>query len=263
MKFIFLPFFLLVSSCSYIELVFNKPKKSKVTSSKNYTLSPRQKLFFLTDKSGEFLQERSSAFKQKTRELIVKGQVFPTNQDIEKPLERFITISKAQNKSDFGYLRPVVSQFSVWFDGQKYFSEIRFSKDLKKATIKMKSPERKWNGEREIEISKNNKAFCFFTQVIECAHYMGFLKKSKSSNSGTMNFSLIWDGYPYFQEQYLNIPNEIISNASLSYDGKSDEGLVRYKLNVGRQVLFFMVDRTNRLAKKFWVSQGFSLIQKE
>ena len=123
----------------------------------------------------------------------------------------------------------------------------------------LKSPEKQWNGRRKIPFPNGTGAYCFYSQVIDCANISNFIKKSSEKETGKMNFHIIWDGYPYFQEQFDNLPSEIFSAASLEYDGRNKMGQRRYTLNVAGQAIFYFIDSKNRLVKQYWVAQGLSM----
>lgn len=75
-----------------------------------------------------------------------------------------------------------------------------------------------------------------------------------------MNFHLIWDGYPFIQEQFLNLANNPFESAVLKYDGATRDGLKRFSLNVGANVIIYFVNNDLQLNKVFWVSQGLSMV---
>ena len=66
----------------------------------------------------------------------------------------------------------------------------------------MVSPDKKWNGVKQVKFPvKGIGLYCFFSQLIECAKYTGFLSKALDANAGQMNFYLLWDGFPYINNQ--------------------------------------------------------------
>jgi len=119
------------------------------------------------------------------------------------------------------------------------------------------------NGEKIIPFPKGTGLYCFFSQIVECAGATGFFSLSTKNNAGELNFHIIWDGYPYFQEQYQNIPTEVFTQAKLVYDGQNDEGQRRYTLFFEEQALFFLINNQNGLEKIFWISQGFQMVKKD
>ncbi len=241
------------ASCAYI---IKASDSSKV-------LIYQKNRFNLTDKSGSYWLLREAGFKAEKKEFVVKQKIIIEGKDEQSPLEKSVSISKLGTlEKGLSILRPVVSQFTVWFDGKKYFNEMRVSDDQKSIMLKLQSPEHKWNGTKQIDISNKSKVICFYSQVIECASITGFLKKSLKRRMGKMHFDLLWDGFPYFQQQYVGVNENLIEKAVLQYDGVLKRGETRFSLEVSGQVIFFIVDDKGSLIKKFWVSQGLSMIKR-
>ena len=86
----------------------------------------------------------------------------------------------------------------------------------------------------------------------------GFFKRARKTRSGSMNLKIIWDGHPFFNEQYLNNKKEIISSGKLSFMSKETSGLFKYALKVDDQIIHYFIYDDKYLAKMFWVSQGIS-----
>src|SRR5690606_29149995 len=101
--------------------------------------------------------------------------------------------------------------------------------------------------------------YCYFSQIIECAHTSSFISKAIINGSGQMNFYIVWEGYPYFQQQYIGLQEELISSAQLSYDGENERGLRRFSLSIGNQIIFYHLDKGQNIQAIFWPSQGLSV----
>ena len=244
----------LLQSCAFF---------SKLSSSKGISegsLYSDKSVFQLEDKTGTFQVKRDIGFAKEGKSFVVKEKI-NSNDGESKPLEKLISISKAGKVKGIGLLRPEVSQYTVWFSGKKYFSESRLNKKNRSMIVKLISPEEQWSGEREFKFPDSKGYYCYFSQVVECASYSGFLQKAMNTESGVMNFHIIWEGYPYIQEQYLNMPDEFFSKAQLSYDGKNKLGEYRFSLSFGSQVIFYFVDKKGRMIKRLWIAQGYSLIK--
>ncbi len=216
----------------------------------------------LTDKSGKFNFLRELGYSQNKSELIVKQQIFAKDEE-GKLLEKNITISTLGKIKGMSILRPKISQYTVWLSKQRYFTEMKISPKSRSMQIKMVSPEEQWSGETSVKFPKMSGVFCYFSQIIECANYTGFLDKASEHQTGSMKMLIIWEGYPYFQEQYLNVPNEVFSEAVFEYDGKNRNLERRFTLKFKGQSIFYFVDNKNRFKKMFWVSQGLSLVPRQ
>jgi hypothetical protein len=240
-------------SCAF----FNKALR------KDKTLSAGAKVatYSLVDKSGKFELQREFGYIKSKNQYITKRRIFSDDSE-RKLLEKSIVISTPGSVKGVNVLRPSISQYSVWFEKKKYFTEMEISPKDKSMLVKLSSPEKHWRGESRIKFPPMTGVYCYFSQVIECANISGFLDEATKRQAGSMQILIIWEGYPYFQEQYLNIPKEVFSNAVLEYDGKNSNGERRFTLKFSGQSIFYFVDSKNNFSKMFWVSQGLSITKK-
>ncbi len=225
-------------------------------------LELKRDLFSFEDETGKFVLDQSRRYITAKNEFIVKRQLFAQEDNDKKILEKSISISNYGVFKGVKILRPYLSQYHVWFDGKKYSTELKINKEKKSLDIKLRSPEKKWNGNKSIPFPSGTGAFCFFSQVPECALVTGFIDKAIENNSGEFNFHLIWDGYPYLMDQYVNLPVSVFAPARMVYGGAIKEGeLYRFSVEVGGQVIFYVFDKNHNLSKMLWVSQGLSIIK--
>ncbi|MBP9681143.1 MAG: hypothetical protein KBD76_07035 [Bacteriovorax sp.] len=249
---LFLLFTLLVS-CS-------TTKSSKVLKKE---LTREEEHFFYTDKNGQYLAKISSGYNKKDHSYFSKKSLEISDRVEDKILEQSVVLSELGSiKKKRTILRPKLSQYNVWFEGKKYFSELKINPSKKAIDVKMVSPEKQWNGTKQVKLPSTKALYCFFSQVIECAKAAGFLSESIRKETGTMNFYIIWEGYPYLNETFSDFPSELISKAQLEYDGKVKDDENRFDLKVAGQSIFFMVDKDQQMKKMFWVSQGISMVSK-
>lgn len=246
----------LTLGCSFL----NRGNKS--SSPDNGIITNSKQRFKLSDKAGDFFVYRENGLKSSEKTFISKRRVLPFDDDSTKILEQSIAISKVGKlKKGLKIMRPFKSQYSVWFDGKKYMTNMTLDEARRSLVVKMKSPEKQWNGTKSFKFPDSKSIYCFFTQVLECAAITGYFKNALIKGRGQMNLYLVWDGFPYFQEQYLNIPHEIYTKAKFNYDGKNKDGERRFSLNFSNQVIFFLFDKENKFSKKFWVSQGLTMVK--
>lgn len=218
--------------------------------------------FLLTENAGKFVVLREAGYLAKEGQFVVKNKILPEDRNEKKVLERSITISRlGKLKNTVTMLRPERSQFDVWFDGKKYSSSISLNVKSKKLDVKLNSPESKWKGVKSYEFPNPKAVYCFYSQVLECAAVTGFLSKAQEMGYGRMNFYIIWNGYPYFHEQYLNLTGELFSRASLELDSIEKNGNIKLSLTVDNQVIFYVLDKNYNFIKQFWVAQGLSKIK--
>lgn len=216
----------------------------------------RSVLFEYSDKAGRFYLKRESGRMAEAPKYMVKEKMYVPSQK-DEVVEKLVSISTIGDVNGLRLLRPERSQYTVWFDGQKYFTELKVDVESKKMLVEMTSPESEWNGSREFSFPKGTGVYCFFSQLIECASITGFINKAIEANAGVMRFHVVWDGYPYIMEQYPGLENNLFSSASLEYDGKTEEGENRFMLRFAGETIFYMVNpRSGQFTKKLWVSQG-------
>ena len=213
-----------------------------------------------TDKNGQFLVRLSSGFNKKNNSFFTKRSLEIPGKDTDNLLETSVTFSDLGSVKKKNMLRPKLSQYNVWFDGKKYFSELKMNQSKKAMDVRMVSPESQWNGVKQIKLPSTKALYCFFSQIIECAKTVGFLAESSKKEEGVLYFYLIWEGYPYLNETFTNIPSQLFSKAQLEYDGITKDNERRFNLKVAGQSIFYVVDDKFQMKKMFWVSQGISMV---
>lgn len=222
------------------------------------------------DESNYLYQEGNDEYQLSRRTGVIKTNRVVTKSKIyggSKELEKTITISRlGKLKTPSGsvtILRPDESERTVWLDGQKFSSRMKLDLQRKAMIVDLNSPLKEWQGRREVRFPKGTGVYCFFSQIAECVKATGFLKMSKSKKSGELNFHVIWDGYPFFQQQYRNIQEAVFSPAKITYEGRNQKDETRYNLAVSGQNLFFHFGDKGDLRKVFWISQGVSMIKSD
>jgi len=222
------------------------------------TISKKSK-FVLIEPSGKYSLLRKSGITS-SRDFVTKEELFHYSKWREAPLEKGIMISSHSNYSEtIGVILPKASQRIFWFDKKKYFTESKFSFLKKEAKFSWKSPIEREKSVRTVELDDSKKLYCFLGQLIDCIKETGFFKKSKMKRSGTMYFSLVFDGYPFFNEQYGLLKNSPIVESDFSFEKDLSKGTSRYSLSFLDQTITYIVDRGGNLIDKFWISHGLSL----
>jgi hypothetical protein len=242
---IFLILFLF--SCSHSDRA-NKVGKKEL----NYY----KKKYLYQDKAGDFTMMRQSGFDAKKR-FVTKYRL----SEVGRPSEQAILFSQVSfHQKKIPVLKPESSVYVVWFDKKKYQVKSELNYDKKQLVLNLKSPEEKWNGVKAYPIPQNNGIYCFFSQIMECAKRIGFLDKAIRTQSGSMKFTIVWDGYPYIQEQYFGLANGPFEVATLKFDGKKDQKENRFSLVLLNNLIFYFVDKERNLEKMFWPAQGVSVL---
>ncbi len=239
---------LLISSCA--------SKRSSKDSILKYSVEMK-----LDDKSGSFDVKRESGTAKNGKSIVSKYKV--TSNESNKTLEQSIVFSTpGYLKKKIRLLRPDKSQYKVWFDSKLYQSETFVDAANRELVVKLKSPEKQWQGTKKFKFPGGNGVFCYFSQVVDCVYFTGFIEKAIKAKAGKMKFHVIWDGYPFIAEQYLNINDEPFASAFMEYDGRTREGEDRFSMNISGSVVFFLFSEKYKYAKMLWPAQGFSLYHK-
>lgn len=238
MKFLLL--LLLVFSCNKLH------RKTNFTGTSYYTYK---------DPSGTYILKRDVV---ETKSKIQLRQKLLGRGASSKPLEKSITLSqvgviKTKTGNSLS-IRPYISQFSIWFEKNKYFSQFKLNKKEKKLDLIMRSPEEKWNKTQSLSVERG-KVFCWFSQIPECLRRANLLIREKNK---VRSFVVIWESYPYYTEQYQKVPSEVFSRGMVYYDGYF-EGNLKYNVRIGDQTLIYHFSEDNDFEKLFWISQGISI----
>ena len=251
-KYLFFASFFL--SCSFFSQKESKvPRKTATPSYK--------KAYELIEKGGRFSVFREVGKSKKEKDYVVKKRIYSPNE--KKVVEQSIAIATPGRLKNINIVRPRIAQYTAWFDKKRYFSELRLDAKNKSMVLKMDSPESKWKGSRTIPFPRGTGIFCFFSMLVECVAATGFIEEAMEKGNGKMNFHLIWDGYPYVQEQYQYLPDEIFSSAEFVFEGENESGEKKFSLSVGGQTIFYLIKPGGFLTKVFWISQGMSMVEKE
>lgn len=221
------------------------------------------KTYALEDKNGEFLVKRKRIFKESKNLVVVTRTIHSDTTEAAKILEKSATGSTPGVFKNQNLLRPNSSYFEVWFDGKKYLSSSKINLKRKSLDFYLDSPEPQWKGQREFPFPTDNNIFCYYNQVIECIGYTGFIEKAIKESSGFKKFYIIWDGFPYYEELYLNMPNTPFEEAEMSFDGTTPEGYYRFSLRTGENLQFYFLNKNFEIKRHFWVAQGITIIDKE
>lgn len=210
--------------------------------------------FAYSDMSGQFNVLREM---KNTKGMLASRQVLYTPLQSDLPLEKTVAVSKMGTIKTRGQrvpsLRPEAAQHTIWFEKQKFFSQMKIDPKNKKLVVLMDSPEEKWKGTKSYDFPRGN-IFCFFTQLSTCLKFHGYLKKNKKKQPVV----LIWDSFPYQGEQYRDVAEEPFQVAEVIY-AEFSNGEKKLDVNLGNQVINYHYNKDNKFVKMFWVAQGISM----
>ncbi len=239
--------FFLIVSCSALN-GSSAPAQGKY----NYSYS---------DVSGNFRYQRDIRFIKK--KLVTRTQILVPSAGSDRIVEKSVTVSqlgtvKAGRSRSF-VVRPLASEFTVWLEGKKYSSRMQLDTAKKSMRVTLDSPDAKWKGQSFVPFPPG-KLFCFFSQIPDCLYHNQILEKSLSSKRQSFDFYVVWDNYPYVQDQLTNVGKNLFSLATIKYDG-SPKGRIRYILDVEDQVLLYQFTKNFELTGYSWISQGINLVK--
>jgi hypothetical protein len=232
-------------------MIFSLSCSLPSTSLKNYS---GKSYFTFEDPSGVYTLKRELA--ETNKKIQLRQQLFK-GQDEGNPLEKSITISEVGKVKENKSIRPMISQFSIWFEKKKYFSQLKLNKKDRGMDLILKSPEKKWNKNKKIKFEKGI-VFCWLSQIPECLRRANYLSKDKELKR---RFKVIWESFPYYTEQYRNLTANVFSDAIISYDGVFRDHL-KFAVQVDNQLIIYHFSKKLEFKKMFWVSQGISIIKR-
>lgn len=240
------PFLLFLTSCS--SLISNgSPKETK----QHYSFA---------DGSGKFVLSREH--KLLKNKLISRTQISSNQGSALKPLEKSIMVSQLgsikENNKRVMVMRPFASEFTVWLEGKRYDSKLRLDIRSKSMLVELNSPEEKWKGKSSIPVPKG-KQFCFFSQIPDCLYHNLLLTKAKASKGESIPFYVVWEGYPYIQDQFSGVGTKLFAPATVKFDGEH-QSLQRFLVEVEGQNIVYHFSKSFDLVRMFWIAQGISVV---
>ena len=204
MKVFTLLFLIAISSCS--TLAPGAPKDGKI----NYSL---------TDVTGQYQFVREN--KSVDNKMVTRTVLATKTGGASKIVEKTVTVSQLGtvkgNRGRSIIMRPHGSDFVVWLEGKKYESKMRLNPKKKSMTVTMVSPEAKWNGTQDIPVPHATQ-FCFFSQIPECLYHTQLLARAQKKPETDEGFYIIWDSFPYTQEQYSDVGKDLFAPATLKFE---------------------------------------------
>jgi hypothetical protein len=216
--------------------------------------------FSYLDVSGKYRLIHES--KMIDRKVVTRNQLLADSGLVKKPLEKSIAVSLLgtvkDGKKRVLSLRPMASEFTVWLEGKKYSSRMKLDTKTKTMQVLLESPEKKWQGQQTIKFP-SGKFFCFYSQIPECLFHLKFLSQARNNKTLRLPFIVIWDNYPFMEEQFAGVGSELFIPATLQFDGKVKE-LYRYLVEIGGQSVLYHFSKSFDLVKMSWIAQGITVV---
>lgn len=240
----YLAFLFVVTGCSTFR---GEPKQGKTD-------------YSYTDVGGTFkLIRESKTIQQK---IVTRHQLLSSTGSSAKVLEKTILVSQVGSvkarKSRLLTVRPLASEFTVWLEGKKYTSRMKLNTKNKSMTVTLDSPEVKWQETSEVKFPKGQ-YFCFYNQIPECLYHNSLLVQASENRNNKYDFFMVWDGYPYIQDQLTRVGQRLFAPASIKFDGEI-QGQFRYSVEVEGQLILYHFTRSFDLVKVAWIAQGITIV---
>jgi hypothetical protein len=244
-----------VKILSYVLILFI------ISCSSSHNRAPEGKSrYYYRDISGEYNYDRDT--KSVKNKVVTRYQLSLSSDQTRRPLEKSIVVSEKGavkvGKNNQVILRPMISQYTVWLEGKKHFSQLKTLVKEKSLEITMDSPEAKWKGVKKIKFPKGVQ-FCFFSQLPECLAHTGMMSKMVSRPHEKFPVTVIWDNYPYLLDQLTNIQNSVFARAE-AYLDEEEKSLYRIAIDISGQTIFYHFSKSWELVRMSWVVQGITLM---
>lgn len=244
MKLALLSILLLLTSCSTFEGAPSQGKRS----------------YSYIDVSGTYRLVRE--VKVINKKIITRNQFLVSTGGSNKVVEKSITVSQIgsvkKGKQRLLTVRPFASEFNVWLEGKRYESKMKLIPSKKSLQLNLNSPESKWQGISEVPVPKG-RFFCFYSQIPECLHHNQLLAQARERPTESFNFLIVWDNFPYLQEQLAGVGGKVFAVANLKFDGEVKKR-IRYIIELEGQVLLYQFSNSYDLEKMTWVAQGITMV---
>ncbi|MCM2351642.1 MAG: hypothetical protein NDI69_16605 [Bacteriovoracaceae bacterium] len=227
--------------------------------SSNGTPREGQTPYSYADVSGSYRFIRET--KQLQKKIVTRNQLLSTKGSQLRVLEKSILVSQKgsikSGKARLMTVRPLASEFVVWLEGKRYSSKMQLNAKAKAMKLTLNSPESRWQGVKEIPFPKG-KYFCFFNQIPECLYHNYLLNLSLQREHQKFDFYVIWDSFPFIQDQYNYVGKNLFATATVKYDGEFNKQY-RYVVEVEGQMILYTLSKSFDLVKMAWIAQGITV----
>lgn len=226
------------------------------------SVSPKEGKSFYSyvDAAGKFTYGREH--KLIKNKIVSRAQIILAQGGSQKILEKTITVSQLgtvkDKKSRVLVTRPYAAEFTVWLEGKNYSSKMRLDQANKAMLVELSSPEEKWRGNSSIPFPKG-KQFCFFAQIPDCLYHNLYLSRALAKKNEGLSFWVVWEGYPYIQDQLVGVGKRLFSLATLKYEGEA-KSQHRYSVEVDGQTVLYYFSKSFDLVRMLWIAQGISIL---
>ncbi len=216
--------------------------------------------YYYRDVSGLYNYDRET--KTIKNKVVTRYQMSLTSDQTKRPLEKSIVVAekgsvKAGGKSIL-VQRPLMSQYTVWLEGKKHFSQLKTLMNEKSLEIKMDSPDSRWKGIKKVKFP-GGIHFCYFSQLAECLINTGILGKSIGRAHSKTAITVIWDNYPYVLDQLTHVQDSVFARAEVYLD-EEEKNLYRIGVDITGQTIFYHFSKNWELVKMSWIAQGITLM---
>jgi hypothetical protein len=211
-----------------------------------------------TDVSGRFRLTREKKLQEKR--IITRSQIIQSDQGQPKILENSITVSQIGSlklrKQRIPVTRPLASDYTVWLEGKRHFSQMRLNQEKKSLQVNTEIEGGK--KESSVHAFPQGRYFCFFSQLPECLYHNRLLERVVKGKQPS-TFTMVWDAWPYSAELLTGAGKQVFSAATMTLEGE-DQGQWRIEIEVDGQVILYYFSKAFDLVKIAWVAQGMTVV---
>lgn len=250
----FFCFFLLFFSCA----------QHPTNQSPDKFLSAKTATYHFEDVSGKYILKRTSEYRKEQGQFVLKSELYSAVRP-DKLMEKIIALAEVgyvkSRQGEKSLMRPKASQYSVWLEDKPYSVQSKLNTVQKTLDLVIRSPEISGNKLESVPVPRDARVYCYFSQLVECVRLTGFLDKAVKEKSSELPLKILWEGYPFFHEQYNNIPAGPFADAILRYEGITEKGEFAFQLEVAEHLILYHLDEKLELSKIFWIAQGLTVIR--
>lgn len=218
-----------------------------------------KRVFSYQDVTGSYRMQRE--IKTIKNKIVARNQLMLASGNA-KVVEKSVTVAEIgsiqDGKKRVMVVRPTASEFIVWLEGKRYQSRMKLVPEKKSIRVTLESPEKQWQGTSDILVPKG-RFFCFYSQLAECLYHNRLLESAQEDRKQEYGFYIVWDNYPYLQEQLSGVGTNVFSAATVKFDGEIKKRF-RYIIEVEGQVLLYHFSTSFALEKIAWISQGITMV---
>jgi hypothetical protein len=149
------------------------------------------------------------------------------------------------------------SRTSLWHELRLFTSTVEISDEnlVIKYSGEGKESEKTFIRSDYPELQKTN-YLCFFDTLYECGKLSGFFKQAISKKKGRMNFTILWNGFPWIEWVSKDLKDMAFSSAELEFNGEVQKNRFVFSLYSAGQTFMLALNEELELIAFEWPIVG-------